>query len=458
MRARGLQARLRQAAFLACVAFLAIVAFVAQGMEAHGAETDASAALALTLEDTIARARAAAPHLARLEALAAASRANESAIESARRPQVALSASAARQSDVDELALEMPGVPPRVIFPNIPDRFRARVDVTQPILTGGRLPAQRDALHAESQALGQDRDARDNDLVLEVEETYWALVTAAEEERVLTEALRAYEAHLVDALHRERLGLAARSDVLDVEVERDRAALRLLEARARGQHAQAQLARLLDLPLGTDVRAVDVLRTPFEEPASLDALVAQAQAARPERTALSLRIEASEARARAQEASLRPQLMAGAGYDYANPQTRTLPLAESWRGGWDASLTLSLAVFDSGRARAEAAAERQRALALAHERDALDRAVRQEVTARRIDLQTATASVPVADRAHDAAALSLRVATDRYRAGVITSSERLDAEVSLLRAGLDRTTALARARVAGARLARAVGR
>lgn len=443
-------------AALVALALAAALSLAAPAVAADDAP--AQAPLRLTLDEAIARARDAAPALRRIEALAAAARASEDAVEAARRPGVTLSASATRQSDVDELALEMPGMPPRVIFPNLPDRYRTRAEVSQALLTGGRLPAQRDAARAEGRALAEDRDAQDAALVLEVEEAYWSLVTARALESVLEESLRAYDAHLVDARNRERLGLAARSDVLDVEVERDRAELSLIEARAHGELAEADLVRLLDLALGTRVEAADPLAAVDAPLAPLDALVAEALAARPERAAIGERIAAAEARARAQDASSRPQLVATAGYDFANPQTRELPLADSWKGGWDATLALSWSVFDSGRADAEAAAERQRALALAHERDALDRAVRLEVTARRIDVATALASIPVAERALVAARESLRVASERHRAGVITSSERLDAEVSLLRAGLDRTDVLARARVASARLDRAVGR
>jgi outer membrane protein TolC len=47
---------------------------------------------------------------------------------------------------------------------------------------------------------------------------------------------------------------------------------------------------------------------------------------------------------------------------------------------------------------------------------------------------------------------------ERYRAGVITQTEVLDAEFALLQAELDRTRALAGVRLAEARLARAIGR
>ena len=57
-----------------------------------------------------------------------------------------------------------------------------------------------------------------------------------------------------------------------------------------------------------------------------------------------------------------------------------------------------------------------------------------------------------------AARENLRVASERHRAGVIPFSERLDAEIALLRASLDHTHSLAQLRVAEAALLHAVGK
>ena len=56
------------------------------------------------------------------------------------------------------------------------------------------------------------------------------------------------------------------------------------------------------------------------------------------------------------------------------------------------------------------------------------------------------------------AAEARRVVSERFAAGVATSTEVLDAQVALLQAELDRTRALANVRLAEARLARALGR
>src|SRR4030095_2476649 len=90
-------------------------------------------------------------------------------------------------------------------------------------------------------------DAGRRDLVFEVAAVYWSLATLRRTEAVLGEGLGAYDAHLEDARNRESFGLAARNEVLAVQVERDRAELDLLEVRRDVLVAEADLRRLLDL-------------------------------------------------------------------------------------------------------------------------------------------------------------------------------------------------------------------
>jgi outer membrane protein TolC len=68
------------------------------------------------------------------------------------------------------------------------------------------------------------------------------------------------------------------------------------------------------------------------------------------------------------------------------------------------------------------------------------------------------ASLEVAGRSVEAAAENVRVSQDRYQAGVTPSSDLLDAEMRLLRAGLDQTVARTQLRLAHASLERALGR
>jgi outer membrane protein TolC len=275
--------------------------------------------------------------------------------------------------------------------------------------------------------------------------------------RVLRESIASYDAHLKDAQNRFDVGLAARNDLLAVQVERDRAELARLDAENRAVVANANLVRLVDLPPDARVlpRAPAAARPPLEE---TEVLVSAALQARPESKALRARIAAADAQARIERAASLPQADAFASYDYARPNSRILPLVDEWNDTWSAGVSVSLKAFDGGRARAAEAQARARADAARHELRDLEQRIRLEVTTRRADLSTAGAALDVAERNLVAAQESVKVETDRYREGVGASADLLDAETRRLRAGLDLTLATTDIQVARAGLDRAVGR
>jgi outer membrane protein TolC len=357
-------------------------------------------------------------------------------------------------SDVPELSL--PGNPPTVIFPNLPDNWRLRVGASLPLYTGGRLERLADAARSDVAAAGHDSEAARNDLAWETALAYWGLVTATESERVLREALAAYDAHLADARNRLNFGLAARNEVLAVEVDRNRADFLRIEAANLAAGAEANLARLLGLAPGTRVEAVERLEAQAIVP-ELEPLVTEALAARADRAALAARVDSADARARAEGAARLPQVALGGGFDYANPNRRILPPADAWKTSWDVGVALSWSVFDSGRTDAAEARAEARGNALREQLADLDRRVRLDVTRARLDLDSALARLRVASQGLEAAQENLRVASDRHREGVSPSSDRLDAESQLLRAQLDRTHALAAVRIAQAAIQRATG-
>ena len=294
--------------------------------------------------------------------------------------------------------------------------------------------------------------------MLETKTAYWSLVTSREGVRVLQEAIRAFDAHLADARNRERFGMAARNEVLAVQVERDRVELDRLRAEAAAEVAAANLERLLDLPPATRIEPAEPLATTAAAAPEIEALVAQAIAERPDRAALAARVAAAEALSGIERAARLPQLAITGGYSYANPNRDIVPPTASWKDTWDVGVGLSWNALDFGRRSASQARARALAEAARQQLRELDRLVRLEVTERVLEFRTAQARVTVAERSIESALENRKVAADRYREGVLASSELLDAEVAFERASLARAEALASLRLAAAGLDRAVGR
>ncbi|HSD28931.1 MAG TPA: TolC family protein, partial [Vicinamibacteria bacterium] len=275
----------------------------------------------LTVDEAVARAIAASPRLAGLSALETAAEAQARGARADRWPQVDLGAGYTRRSEVPELAIFTPTDDPArpvervVVFPNIQDNWRLRAGLAVPIWTGGRISGQIEAAGQGRAAAGADLDAGRSDLVLETKAAYWSLVTARESVRVLQESIRAYDAHIADARNRERFGMAARNEVLAVQVERDRVELDRLRAETGADVAEANLRRLLDLPPEARVEPVEPLAASASPRPEIEPLVAQAQAGRAERRALAARAAAADAITGAERGSRLPQVALTGGYN-----------------------------------------------------------------------------------------------------------------------------------------------
>lgn len=417
-----------------------------------------TAPLRLTLDQARARAAEASARLGQLRALERSSEAGLRGARAGRLPQLDLAAGYTRQSHVPEFSVVLPGAGVLPVFPDIPDNWRARAALGLPLYTGGRLTAAIEAAQRQLEASGKDTQAAQADLRLETAVAFWVLVNGRESVRVLTEGLAAYDQHLQDAKNRVEQGLAASNELLAVQVERDRAELQRLQAESAARAAEANLQRLLDLPSTTVIEPVP--GEPVAAPPALDreALAQAALLARPELEAVRARRQAAEAGVRVQRAARLPQATLFGGFDYARPNPRILPQTDSWNDTWSVGVSVGFTAFDGGRISAASAQAQAQADAVRQQALDLERRVRLEVAQRVLDVQTAAASRGVAQQGLASARENARVARDRYREGLIPSSELLDAETNLLRAGLSLTEAENGLRLALDALDRAVGR
>jgi outer membrane protein TolC len=408
----------------------------------------------LTLEDALARGLANSQRLAELQARHEGADAAVAGRTAASLPVLSLHAGYTRTNHVEAFGVAQPGQPLRIIYPDVPDNFRTRLDLQWPIYDGGRTDALARAARAERDGAGEDLAAARADLRLEVTRAFWALVTARETEQVLARALDSLDAHVRDLRSRLEQGFIPPNEVLSAEAHHSRERVLAIEARNARAVADADLRRLLGAEAGGPIEPAVTL----EPSASAGGPLADAGSRRPEGRALERRAEAQRARADAARSAKRPQIGVTGGYDVANPNPRIFPRIGEWRDSWDVSVNASWTLWDGGRRRAELA-EAAAAVRAAQARvSEFDRQAAFEVRQRRLEVESSRAAIAAASDGVRSATEARRVVGERFRAGVATSTDLLDAEVAVLQAELDRTRALAGARLADARLERAMGR
>jgi outer membrane protein TolC len=254
------------------------------------------------------------------------------------------------------------------------------------------------------------------------------------------------------ATARERAGIAIKSDRLQADAAFARAQLDLRRAEGTLETQLGRLATALSLPPSTRIALA-----PAREGSaaalrqSADALIAEADRLRPDLQLSQANLAQAQAALRQAEAARRPNVTLGAG------PTVTAGTAARDVASGSAGVTLNIPLFDSGGRtsvvrEARASAEQADAnLQDSRQQAALDVWSRyQDLAVNATNLETARRLLASAD---EAAAL----AQGRYRAGLATITELLDAQASLAGAREQLVSAELAVRSSELQLARSIG-
>ena len=411
----------------------------------------------LTLDEAIARALRTSHRIGEGQARQDAATAAVDSRAAATMPTVSVMAGYTRTNHIVPFGLP-PEKPTAIIYPDIPDNYRTRLDMQWPVYTFGRFESMERAARSEAAAAGKDVDTYTADVRLDAARAFWALVTANDSVRVVEEALALIESHLRDVKNMREAGLLAPNDVLSVEARRSRHQVQLIEARNMRDVAEADLRRVTGIAAATAIAIDAALEGPAAPLRPYDELLAEAREGRTERQALQARVDAIGERRNAAAAGLKPVLAVGAGFDYARPNPRIFPRTSEWHTSWDVGVNLVWPIWDSGRVKADVAEASANQRAVVQRLAEFDTVLDFEVQQRRLDVASARESIRASTDEVAAAAEARRVVAERFKAGLVTTTEVLDAQQALLIAQFDRTRALATARLAEARLDRALGR
>jgi outer membrane protein len=330
--------------------------------------------------------------------------------------------------------------------------FRTTFGVEQLIYDGGRQRAA-----AASASFGRDIAAASVDqasagIALQTTQTFGRLLASEAAKRAADAGLESARQDLIRAENRRAAGRATDADVLSLAVHVADLQQRTIQATTESAVARAELNRLMGAPV--DAPLVAAAPPPAAPPSSADitALLAEADAARPEikRAAAAARVaEKMETQA---TAALSPQITAQAAYDLSG--TQFSDRAGAWIVGGQVRWTFSTGGAElAGRKAAAAAIARTAA-----ESDDARAAVHVEVISAAGGIESARAREAVGRAAADQARESQRIIRDRFEQGLAGVNDVLRASTAVLDAEARRTAAIVDLMVADAMLRRAVGR
>jgi outer membrane protein TolC len=263
-----------------------------------------------------------------------------------------------------------------------------------------------------------------NQAALEFVVAYLDLLESDKLLQVATEEVKNYEAHKKDTEVRFKAGVVTRNEVLQVDVTLADSRQRLLNAENLRSVRESRINSLLLRPLNDPVGPEEIKAGPANT-MTLEEAWTSAEASRPRLKEIDAMIASKEQNVKAVQAEYLPTLYVSGGWEHAENQY--MVHQENWSAIAGVNINLSsggASSSKSGMARAEL-----RSLKLM--RDKLLDDIRLEVKSAYLDLQSSAQKIEVAKTAVAQAEENLRLQRLRYKEGVGTATDVLDA-VTLL--------------------------
>jgi outer membrane protein len=370
-------------------------------------------------------------------------------------PSLKLQASYQRLSSVPEFKIPFPGIP--TIFPYIADNYVARASLQQPLFTGWRLQGAANNASYQAEASRSDVAKDKGDLIYNIKAAYWNLFRAREVKRLADENVAQMSAHREDTENLTKQGLATTNDLLKVKVQLSNSKILQSDAANGVQLATITFNSTLGLPLQTEVEITSSLTPTANEYGDLEKILPLAFVQRPEILAMESRIKASDAAIVSAAGGWFPQIYLTGNYYYSRPNQRIIPLQDEFRDTWDVGISIQFDLWNNlttlhQTSQARAQFEQNKDL-LSTMRDG----VTLEVTQNYLSYRQAKERIQLSELSVQQAGESYRMASDKFKVGLTTSSELLDAEVALLQSKLQLTQSLVEHELAEAKLAKSIG-
>ena len=313
----------------------------------------------------------------------------------------------------------------------------------------GKTKAEADIAKKTYEASEDNVQKSINDVIYNVKKSYYNLLYAMQQEKVMTDSVHDFQIHLEQANAFYRIGTKAKIDVLTAEYNLGKAKLDLIKSKNSVKLAYANVNNAIGQPefenyaidenLETrtyDVVLNDMLNTAFET--------------RPEYLAAKKKAEGSQLLVRASKRAFLPDLNAFASFQYGgrNPGTDT---------GYQVGGNFSYSNFNGLLLKKQVDEAKATAKKDTADLENTRQAVYLEVKQAYIDLQNAKDSIPVSQLAMMQAKEQYDLASGRYKVGLGDAVELKDAENTYRKAQLEYYSNLMNYNIAAANLERVTG-
>lgn len=331
------------------------------------------------------------------------------------------------------------------------DSYSTQLSLTYPLYTGAKLDALQKYKEFNVETNKYGLETAKQKIIYGTKESYYAVLRTQHLVKVAQEYLDGMKSHLDVTKAMFKAGMVPKYDVLRAEVAVSDAQQKLITAKNNVELAKVAFNNVLNRPLNTPVELVDITKLePVKNQASLADLVEKAYANRPEVASQKTYIQMADEGIKAAKADKMPTVSLTGGYNWNGDKFMD-------KNSWSVGIVGQFNILDGGLAANTLKEAEHQATQVQLQLAQTKQNVAYEVREAYLKLQEAKDAVDTATKSVAEAKEGLKIAEVRYKAGMGTSVERIDAQTTLTQAETDYTQAFYDYNLAKAQLEKAIG-
>ena len=260
-------------------------------------------------------------------------------------PQLKFSGRYSKLSRIDPFIIDLPFIPgsPQLrVYEPVQEQFFSRIGVEIPLFTGLRqinsIKAQKKFVSASEDELKQIT----SEVLYKAKEIYFNLYLSYQVLKLVEANIEFLERQKENAENFFKNGLLQKNDVLKIDIALTQAQVKFYEQENIINNLNLSLCQILNLDLQTKIIPVFEINELIKVEDQENFLSPE----RPEISALKNIIQANEYLKKVNYGSLFPNLFFSAGYDYAKPNPKYFPVKNEWKHSWDVNLVMQFTLWD----------------------------------------------------------------------------------------------------------------
>lgn len=304
------------------------------------------------------------------------------------------------------------------------NNYVGSLSLTQPLFTGGKIVQQYKISKYLEDIAEEQCKMSEEEVIEKTDEYYYKLVTVKEKMKLASKYLEMIQSHLSDLNNMKEAGLITDNEVLKAKVKLNEAELNLYKAQNGCSLARMALNQIIGNPVYTDIEPTDslVVRRDIKETDTNKAIEN-----RSEIKLLENSMKISNSLVNVSRSSYMPNILLQGNYTFLNPNPYN-SFETEFGSSWQLSVVGQWQIFH-GNERYYRLAEAKHALRTTQLKiEDTRELINLDVEQNRLKLSEALKRIDMSETGVQQAEDNLRVCNDKFKEGMLSASEVLDAQ------------------------------